>query len=139
MSFIRSTNYVQDTDNFTPPNQGGPVAVKYADIYLPSGTVSQNLFTLPAGAVVTDILVNVPTAVVGTDVGISLGNSTSGTFYASKVATGTVNTQLRSGFRGEGLFDTPLSEDDTITGVVTGTTVASGTLQVCFNYITRTL
>lgn len=139
MVFIQPGEYAQDTDNFTPPNIGGPVAVKYASVTLPSGTVSQNLFTLPTGAVVVDILVNVPTSVVGTDVGISLGNSTSGTFYASKVATGTVNTQLRTGYRGAGLFDTPLAVEDTITAIVTGTNVASGTLDIAFQYITRAL
>lgn len=128
--------YPSDSDDFTPPNFGGPVGARYATITT-SGTAVQNLFKLPPGAVPVSFLVNVPASVVGTDAGLNLGSSSVGTLYASKIAVGTLNQQITTGFRAAGLFDTPLANETQVTAQVVGTNIAGGTLDIGCLYILR--
>jgi hypothetical protein len=58
-SFTGPGRHARTSDDFTPPKFGGSVAVMFAQTTFADNGVSKNLFTLPQGAVIVDVHVNV--------------------------------------------------------------------------------
>lgn len=83
-------NFVKDSDGFSPPNFGGPIAVKAAIIDFEDITTPKVLFTLPAGAVPLDWWFDVGTDFnAGTNNNLDIGIGGDPNYFADDVGIGT--------------------------------------------------
>ncbi len=139
--FIRQpTNYIQDSDAFTPPTMGGAVAAKYGT-FTYEDIASKTLFTLPAGAVLLDWLLDVGVDFnAGTNNNIDLGIEGDADYLAADLAIGTQglfrngaanSIRGRAGVRFDS--DTPM----TVIYKPSGTAASTGTATVIVFYMTR--
>jgi|GEM_PF-1772182 len=131
-------SFVMDSDEFAPPNFGGTTAVKYGTV-AHTDTTAKSLFTLPEGAVVVGITVNVSTAFnsSGTDL-LDIGITGTANYYANDLNVDTA-TQLVTGMQVARLFDAPLDSPTTVTAIFVQSVAdaSAGLATVCFSYITR--
>ena len=140
MTFIQGNSaFFKDADGFGRPDFGGTVAVKYATVAY-TDTTAKNLFALPAGAVVTDIKVNVTTAFTdsGTDL-LAIGLDADADYFAtavSVVATGLLPAET-AGFVPSRLFGTALTAEGQVTATFTGqnANAGAGLATVAISYI----
>lgn len=138
MTFVSPGWFVTDGDEFAPPKLGGSLAVKYGTVAY-TDTTAKSLFTLPEGAVVVGITVNVSTAFTdsGTDL-LSIGIAGTANYYANALDVATIG-QIDSGMQVARLFETPLVAPTAVTATYTGenANASAGVATVCFFYITR--
>jgi hypothetical protein len=138
MTFNAPGSYITDDDNFAPPTFGGAVAVKYGTV-AHTDTTAKDLFTLPEGAVVVGITVNVSTAFTDTGTNLlDIGISGTGNYYANDLNVATVG-QIVTGMQVARLFEAPLEAPSTVTATFIGQNAdaGAGLATVCFFYITR--
>ena len=135
MVFSVPQRFIKDSDFFTPPTAGGVLAVKYNTIAY-TDTTAKNLFTLPVGAVIVDIIVVVKTAFnsSGTDL-LDIGDASTGNRFKNDLdvsATGITNT----GWVVAELL-TPLTADTVITGLFAQSVAdaSAGSAVVAFVYM----
>ena len=133
MSYFAPANYYRAADGFTPPNMGGPTAVRFGFLYEADSSVKA-LFTLPAGAVVTQVGVNVVEAFNGTTVQTIHITHPTGTFGLSMDVSAT--GQILTGFIPGSLF-TRFTEDTIVSGVHNDSVATTGTAVVWMQYMTR--
>lgn len=136
MTFNRSGNYPIDSDGFTPPTYGGPVAVKYGSFTRAnvSGSAA-TLFTLPKGAVIVGWSVNITTAfnAAGNDY-LDLGDGTTANRFANDLNLATA-TQVVTGFDPDELF-VELTDETSVVATYVGDG-AAGAATVCCFYIQK--
>lgn len=136
--FASPDTFVTDSDSFAPPTYGGAVATIFGTVAY-TDTTAKNLFTLPEGAVVVGITVNVTTAFndTGTDL-LDIGITGTGNYYANDLNVATA-TQITTGMQVARLFSTPLAEDTIVTATFIGQNAdaSTGEATVCFFYILR--
>lgn len=136
--FSAPSSYVQNEDGFAPPTYGGAVATIFGTVAY-TDTTAKSLFTLPEGAVVVGITVNVTTAFndTGTDL-LDIGITGTGNYYANDLNVATA-TQITTGMQVARLFSTPLAEDTVVTATFIGQNAdaLAGAATVCFLYILR--
>lgn len=136
--FSAPNSYVQNEDGFAPPTYGGAEATMYGTIAY-TDTTAKNLFTLPEGAVVTGITINVTTEFDDTvgntlDIGIT-GN---GDYFADGVSVATAG-QIVTGMVPDSLFAAPLTEDTQVTAtyIEANSDATEGAATIAIRYILR--
>lgn len=138
MTFTAPLNYFRDSDGFTPPTMGGAVAVKYNTLAY-TDTTAKTLFTLPAGAVIVDVLVSIGTVFNAGDANvIDVGLGSTANAIANDLAAGSL-AQLRTGYTAAALFATPLTVPTAVTAtfVPTGTPATTGAATIAVFYVVR--
>jgi len=141
MSFTASKNFVTTPDGFAPPRFGGAVAVKYGTLAF-GDAADKNLFTLPAGAVVVDMTVDIVTAFnAATTNTIDVGIAGNDDYFANDLAAGTIAT-LRYGATGTdrtAFWSTPLTTETQVQATYdqTGTAADAGLARIALWYIVR--
>lgn len=138
MVFVAPNNYPKNADGFTPPAFGGTEALVFATIAY-TDTTAKSLFTLPQGAVVTGIVVDVTTAFNdgGTDL-LDIGITGTGAYYVNDLSVASVGQPAVTVVAGR-LFATALTEPTVVTATyIPGTPDASaGVATIAFRYIVR--
>ena len=136
--FSAPGDFVRDSDDFAPPTYGGAEAVKYATIAY-TDTTAKDLFTLPEGAVVTGIVVDVTTAFNdgGTNL-LDIGITGTGAYYVNDLSVASAGQPAVTVVAGR-LFATALTEPTVVTATyIPGTPDASaGVATIAFRYIVR--
>jgi len=136
-NFTTPGRYYSSSDGFAPPNFGGTLAVMFNTVAY-TDTTAKALFTLPRGAVIVSVAVNVETAFndTGTDL-LDIGISTDADKYAVNLDVSSAG-QIVTGFVASELlqFGTPLTADVTVQATYTGSNAdpSAGLAQIVFTY-----
>lgn len=137
MTFISPGAFHKDSDGFAPPKFGGALAIKHGTVEH-TDTTAKTLFTLPKGAVVVDILIEVLTGFDGTASTLDVGKDATGDFYVdgADIADPAVLRYGATGFDPATLLNTPFAADTAITAthISGGGSPAAGEATITFTY-----
>jgi len=134
MNSFMGSNYYKGSDGF-PPAQLESENVRFAEVDF-NDTATASLFTIPEGAEITDIFVNVETAFTGTgNNDLDIGDLSTANRFADAVDMSTAG-QIRTGFDEGELFQ-PLTADVTVTAIYNGTDPDAGVAQICIRFVLR--
>lgn len=133
--FLSPQTFVTDTDGFAPPPAGGTMGSRYN--FFTFSDATKTLFSLPAGAVIVEWLVNVTQAFnsAGGTNNLLLGDGTTNNRYANNMSVASAG-QIQTGFVTTEFFNTPYKAPVTVVSTYSQSgTATQGTAWVSVQYI----